>query len=88
MKATIKYKINGVIPLKEFNALAFGRQIEVFKQFEQFKASAKCVGVSQKRCTNASAIRDTIKLYNAKEFYCVFHDSPEYRDDGFDFWYK
>lgn len=82
-----KFKIKGFPKVAEFNAMPFGRQIEWHKKIQEFKAKAKDTHISQKRITNAKAIREFIDLYNVDEYYCEFHDSPDYRDDTFQVWY-
>jgi hypothetical protein len=87
-KKTYRFKISGLPKDKEFELMPFGRQIEHFKSIEAFKQSAKKGWVSMKRISSAKAVKEAIKLYEAKEYYCVFYDCPNYRDDSFEFWYK
>ncbi len=80
-----KFKIAGVP--KDFTNYSFGRQIEYLRKVEVFKAAANSVHLSQKRQVAARAINEAIKLYNVKEYYCSFHNSPDCKDDSFEFWY-
>ena len=88
MQPTKKFKINGMPSDKKFASMPFVKQIEFRQKIEEFKANAKSVHISQKRKTNAKAIREAIELYGAKEYYCVFYDTAYCRDDSFEFWYK
>lgn len=87
-KLTRKFKIVGMPSASEFEGMAFGRQIEYFKKIKEFQENSKSVHISQKRISSAKAISEAKKLYGAKEFYCQFHDCPDYRDDTFEFWYR
>jgi hypothetical protein len=82
-----KFKIAGLPTDKAFAGMVFGRQIEHLRAIEAFKATAKSVHISQKRRTNAAAIREAVTLYGAKQYYCQFEDSSTCRDDSFQFWY-
>ncbi len=68
--------------------LPFGRQIEFRQAIREFKESANFVYVSIKRKTAAAALREFKFLYVPSEYYAVFNDSPECRDDSFGVWYK
>lgn len=81
-----KIKING-IP-KDYDKMPFGRQIEYRRVIEAFKSESKKTWISQKRISSGKALKDAIKLYEAKEYYCNINDSENYRDDSFEFWYK
>ncbi len=83
-----KFKIKGMISDKDFENLPFGRQIEYFKQFASFKSGAKSAWISQKRTTNKKAISEFLKLHDATEYYCTFHDGDFVRDDSFEIFYK
>ncbi len=83
-----KFKINGLPKDTDFAALPFGRQIECRLIIENFKYAAKSAHISQKRQSAAKAIRDFLKLTGAKEYYCFYHDSKNYKDDTFCIWYK
>jgi hypothetical protein len=83
-----RFKIVGLLKDTELAALPFGRQIEHLRKLENFKLDAKSVWISQKRRTSASAIREAIKLYDAKEFYCQFADSATCRDVSILFYYR
>lgn len=85
---TKKFKINGCPTEKEFNSMVFGRQIEWFRKFEEFKQNSKSTWISQKRISSAKAIAEAKKLLKPKEYFCQFNDSPDYRDDSFEFWYR
>ena len=67
--------------------MVFGRRIEHLKAIADWKLFAKSGWVSMKRVTSAKAVRDAIKLHQAHEYYCEFHDEDGYRDDSFQFWY-
>ncbi len=88
--ATLKrrFKIAGAVKDSELSAMPFGRQIEHLRTINEFKAAARSVWISQKRRSNAAAISEARKLYDAKEWLCEFHDEPMYRDDSFQFWYR
>jgi len=81
-----KIKING-IP-KDYESMSFGRQIEYRRIIENFKSESKKVWISQKRICSAKALKEAIKLYQVKQYYCVINDSENYWDDSFEFWYK
>lgn len=85
--SVVRFKIAGLPTDKQYNALPFGRQIEHRNAIAAFKARAKSVYVSMKHRTFASALRDARSLYNATEYYCTTHDSANYRDDSFEFWF-
>lgn len=85
--AKIRFKIDGMPTDRVYNAMPFGRQMEFRCILSHFKSRAKSVHVSQKRRTFASALKEAISLYGATEFYCVSHDSANYRDDSFEFFY-
>lgn len=68
--------------------MLFGRQIKYIRKFEEFKATAKTVHISQKRCTNAAAMKEFKELYDPVQYYAEYHDEPGYRDDTFQVWYK
>jgi hypothetical protein len=85
---TRKYKIKGVFPEKQFNALPFGRQIDTLRVFENFKMDSMCIWLSQKRQTYTKAIREAVALLGVTEYYTCFHAEPHYYDDSFQFWYK
>lgn len=68
--------------------MPLGRQMEHFKAIQEFKESAKSIWVSQKRQSSTKAISEAKKLYDIKEFYCVFFDSENYKDDSFELWYR
>ncbi len=83
-----KFKIEGFPTEKEFNSMVFGGQIEWFRKIEEFKQNNKSTWISQKRISSAKAVSEANKLFDAKEYYCQFHDSPDCRDDTFQFWYR
>lgn len=83
-----KFKINGCPTEKEFNSLSFGQQIDHLRKMREFQESSKHTWVSQKRISSTKAVAEAKKLFDAKEYYCQFHDSPDYRDDSFEFWYR
>jgi hypothetical protein len=91
IKLLYKYKIRAVsVKPKDFMAMGFNRFVEkraIHNQFAEFKKSAKSMHVSQKRRTNAAAMREFIDLYNVDEYYCEYHDQGDYRDDSFEVWY-
>jgi len=84
----IKFKIKSLgITHKEFNSLVFGRQIEYYPKFAEFKAKAKTTHVSQKRTTHAKAVKDFIKLYDVDEYWYSYQDGEFIRDDSFEVFY-
>lgn len=87
-KITRKFKIKGFPTEKEFESMPLGRQIEWFKKIEEFKQNNKSTWISQKRISSAKAVAEAKKLFDAKEYYCQFHNNPDYRDDSFEFWYR
>lgn len=84
MKTVVK--INGVP--KDYGSMPFGRQIEYRRAIENFKCESKHAWISQKKISSSKALKDAIKLYEAKEYFCQINDSDNYRDDSFEFWYK
>lgn len=89
-KQTVKYKFNNKTfpsPVQLEN-LPFGRKILFLKQIQQFKSEAKKTYISQKRTTAGHAIKEFVKLYDVKEYYCIFYDTDQIRDDTFLVWYK
>lgn len=85
---TIKFKIKNLITSKEYNQLSFGQRIEVDKKLKEFRDSSKSVWLSKKRQSATKAINEAIKLYDVREYYCKYADTPNYSDDSFEFWYK
>jgi len=84
----VRFKIAGMISESEYNRLPFGRQIEYRKRISEFQQRATVVHVSIKRRAFSTALRESIKLYNAAEWYVVpFNDSQFCRDDSFAFHY-
>jgi len=83
-----KYKLVGFPTSTALDAMPFGRQVEWLQKIRAIKDSWKSTHLSQKRKTNASAIREFIALYRPKEYYCDFHDSALCRDDCFQIWYR
>ena len=79
-------KINGVP--KDFNSLSFGRQIEYRHIIADFQKTAQRGSVDQKRRKHSAALKEFIRLNEVTEYYFITHDSPTYRDDGFEIWYK
>ncbi|OPZ88436.1 MAG: hypothetical protein BWY73_01664 [candidate division TA06 bacterium ADurb.Bin417] len=87
--STYRFKIAGLgISEKQFAALPFGRKVEYFKKFEEFKASAKSTWVSQKRKTSTNAIKEFLDLHKPLSYFCSFQDSGEVRDDTFKVFYN
>lgn len=84
-KTIKKFKVDGVPSNLEH--MPFGRQIEFFRIIETFKQQAKSIFVDMKRRTPAKAIAEFKKLYEPKQFFCSYHDEPNYRDDSFQMWY-
>lgn len=82
------YKIKGVPSPKDFEAMTFGRQIDILRSFEEFKANAKLGYVSQKRQSYKKGIKEFIDLNNVKEYYCCFNASEFCFDDSFEFYYR
>jgi hypothetical protein len=83
-----KFKIKGMIKDSEFEQLSFGRQLDYYPIIHKFKKESRDIHLSQKRQSYKTAIREAIKLYNVKEYYCEFYCSDDYKDDSFQFWYK
>lgn len=82
----VRFKIAGMIPETEFNRIPFGRQIEYRKRISEFQQRATVVHVSIKRRAFSTALRESIKLYNAAQWYVApFNDSQFCRDDSFAF---
>lgn len=69
-------------------ALPWGRQLEHTQKITQWKETAKRTWASQKRQSNSKAIKEVVGSVKAVEWYCEFHDSPNYRDDTFEVYYK
>jgi hypothetical protein len=86
MKSKTRIKIDG-IP-SNWNTLPFGRQIEFWPKLKEFKESAKKTYVSQKRKSGVMAWSEFVKLYKPKQFYAVYHDSLDYRDDSYEVFYQ
>ena len=85
----VKFKIPSLgITDTQLAGLPFGRQIEYRKKIEAWKFDAIMGYVSQKRTSYTKAIREFVKLYNVKEYYCSFHASDDYFDDSFEFYWK
>lgn len=82
-----KFKINGLPKDKDFASMPFGRQIEHYAAIRQFKHGANVTWLSQKRQSSSKAIKEAIKLYDVDQYYCSFNNSPNYRDDSFEFFY-
>ena len=76
------------VSAKEFNSMPFGRQIEHFKQIESFKQSAKRNHFGQKGRSFSAGLKDFLKLYEAKEYYCINRNSENWKDDSTEIWYK
>ncbi len=84
----VRFKIAGMIPESEYNRFPFARQIEYRKKFSEFQQRAEIVHVSIKRRAFSTALRDSIKIYNAAEWYVApFNNSQFCRDDSFAFHY-
>lgn len=83
-----RFKIASMISESEYNRLTFGRQIEHRKRISEFQQRATVVHVSIKRRAFSTALRESIKLYNAAQWYVApFNDSQFCRDDVFAFHY-
>lgn len=85
----IKYRIKGVNPIgvNEWGTLPFSDKIELNKQFKAFQARSLTQYVSQKRQSNAKAMREFIDLYDVDEYFCMYYDDKDRRDDSFEVWY-
>lgn len=84
----IRFKIAGMISETEYNRLPFSRQIDYRKRISEFQQRATVVHVSIKRRAFSTALRESIKLYNAAEWYVApFNNSQFCRDDVFAFHY-
>lgn len=84
----VRFKIAGMISESEYNRLPFGWQIEHRKRISEFQQRATVVYVSIKRRAFSTALRESIKLYNAAQWYVApFNDSQFCRDDVFAFHY-
>jgi hypothetical protein len=79
-------KIKGVPD--NYNAMSFGRQLDYRHIIAEFQKTAKSGHVGQKRKPHKAALRAFIKLNDVTEYYFITHDSPNYRDDSFEIWYK
>lgn len=86
-KPITKFKINGLPTDTEFGRLPFGRQVELAAKIKEFKSSAQVIHLSQKRQSYIKAIQVARKLYRVDQYYCQFHNSPAYKDDGFAFFF-
>lgn len=84
----MKFKIKGLPSDKDYNNMPFGRQMNYFKLIEEFKKDSKSIHLSQKRQTYNKAIKETIALYDVKEYYCSFYCDNQRKDDSFQFWFK
>lgn len=87
MKTTYFFTLPLSIKAKEFNNLSFGRQIEYFKQIEEFKKTAKSIYISQKVHSLASALKEFKALYKPKFFFCKNTEAPYYKDHSIEVWY-
>lgn len=82
------FKINNLgITDKAFNSLPFGRQIEYFKKFEEFKNRAKNNHMGCKRMTYAKGIREWKKLYQPTEYFFIENGRSDQKDDCIEVWY-
>jgi hypothetical protein len=89
MSAIYHFKINGLgITDKEFNALPFGRQIELSKKIREFKLSAKTNHFNAKRISFQKGLKKFLKLYNVSEYFTVNRDGENYKSDSNVIWYK
>lgn len=69
---------------KQYEHLPFGRQIEYQQQIAEWKKTAKCIWLSQKRRSWRSALSQFVKSEPApREWFCSF---PE-NDDTFPVYY-
>lgn len=82
-----KFKVDGIPTEKECQRMSFGQLIPHLRALEEFKAKAKSTYLSQKRQSYTKAIRDAIKLYGARQYYCQFNAGTDCHDDSFQFWY-
>jgi hypothetical protein len=57
-------------------------------KLREWMKDAKDTYISQKRKTNAAALKEFKSLYEPSEWYCSFYDSPNYRDDSFQVFFK
>ena len=84
------FKVDSMpITQKAFNAAPFGRQIEYFETFREFKSNnSKSIWLSQKRRSTQAALKEFLTLYEPAEFYTMIVSGCEYRDDSFEVWYR
>jgi hypothetical protein len=83
------YKIQGLPTAREFNAMPFGRQIDVRRAIEAFKFNSQSTHIRAKGISFAKAMADFKALYKPSEYYAVDTFAPGvWKDDTIEVWYR
>jgi hypothetical protein len=88
-KKTWVVKINALGSDQGFAEYNFGQQIDPLKKVKAWKEDAKKEYVDAKGKATLQAVKDWIKVKNPSEFYASWEsDSPTYKDDSVEIFYK
>ena len=83
----IDFKIDGMISAKEYNSLPFGRRFEHRRKIQEFQEKAKKNYLGTKRTKLKTALREFLKLYEAKQYYFMTREDTMWKDDSVEIWY-
>ena len=80
--------ING-LDSQDFYKQPFGRQLSDLKKVKKFKETAKKNAIGSKGKPTMKSVREWYKENKPTEFYASWQkDSPMYKDDSIEVWYK
>lgn len=85
---TIKCRIKGVDNDLPRHELSVDGKNKHLPRIAAFKVVAQSVHISQKRRSFAKAWREFLDLYDPTEFFCENKESPMYRDDSLQVWFR
>lgn len=84
------FKISNLsIKDREFNGLPFGRQIEYYPQFKQFRENpnTKHNHFRKKGISFAAGLKKFKDEYSVDQYYCIDRTGPDWDDDSVEIWY-
>lgn len=82
------FKISGLgIKDKDYNGLAWGRQLDFRHKIADFQNAAKNTHFGKKRMSFAKGLREFKDLYNVDQFFCIDRTDACWEDDSVEIWY-